>query len=301
MKPESAIWRRLQLALALTAAAAALAGCGSSAGADRPLAVEAGGGAAVAEAAAPASGQDGAGSGFETLAFPSNPPVPARTVKLPILMFHHVGEAPPGADQLRRNLTVSGADFEAQMSYLKQAGYQPVSESQLYKALFAGEALPPRPVMLTLDDGYLDNYTVAAPILKKYGFTATFYVITDFLGSGDYMSWEQVMDLERQGMDIGSHTSSHQDLTILSGADLSRELKGSAAVLASRLGHPVYWLCYPAGKYDADVVRVSREAGYLLATTTQPGETQSSDAPLTLLRYRVRSDTGLEEFKQLVE
>lgn len=237
---------------------------------------------------------------FETLSFPAVMPSPALTIKLPIVMFHHTGEPPAGADELRRNLTVSTADFEAQIGYLKQAGYQPVSEAQLFKALYNNVPLPPKAVMLTFDDGYLDNYQVAAPILEKYGFPATFFIITEKVGTPEYMDWEQVTDLDRRQMDIGSHTATHQDLTILSGADLKQELSGAAKTFESRVGHPVYWLCYPAGKYDAGVIKYSRDAGYLLATTTKPGEEQSSDAPFGLLRYRVRSDTGLEGFKELV-
>ena len=136
--------------------------------------------------------------------------------------------------------------------------------------------------MLTFDDGYVDNYEVAAPILEKYGFPATFYIITDKVGTPEYMTWDQVTDLDRQGMDIGSHTATHPDLTTLSAANLRRELSGSADTLKAQLGHPVYWLCYPAGKYDDDVLDYAREAGYLLATTTDPGEQQSSDEPFVL-------------------
>ncbi|MEK6536034.1 MAG: polysaccharide deacetylase family protein [Actinomycetota bacterium] len=292
------------LALAVSATTA-VAGCGSSA--DSSPVVITGAGSADAEGAAghtaaPADAATTADSKpvFETLGFPASLPSPARSVKLPILMFHHTGEPPAGANELRRNLTVSTADFEAQISYLKQAGYQPVSEAQLFKALYNNAPLPPRAVMLTFDDGYLDNYQVAAPILEKYGFPATFYIITEKVGTPEYMDWEQVADLDRRLMDIGSHTATHQDLTILSGADLKQELSGAAETFKSRLGHPVYWLCYPAGKYDADVIKYSRDAGYLLATTTKPGEEQSSDDPFGLLRYRVRSDTGLEGFKELV-
>ncbi len=237
---------------------------------------------------------------FETLSFPASSPSPARVVKLPILMFHHTGQPPAGADELRVGLTVSTADLEAQIGYLKQAGYQPVSETQLFHALFEGGALPSKPVMLTFDDGYIDNFEVAAPILQKYGFPATFYIITEKVGTPEYMSWDQIAELDRRGMDIGSHTASHLDLTTLSAADLRKELAGSAETLKPKLGHPVYWLCYPAGKYDADVIKYSREGGYLLATSTKPGEQQSSDEPFALLRYRVRSDTGLEGFMELV-
>ena len=238
-------------------------------------------------------------SAYERLSFPP-PPVTERVIGVPILMYHHVGETPPDADRLRRNLTVSTADFEAQISYLQQAGYSPVSGAQLFKALYYNKPLPPKPVLLTFDDGYLDNYTVAAPILHKFGFTGTFYLVTGQVGSGEYMSWEQVAGLARLGMDIGSHTVSHPDLTTLSPEDLSRELKESAAAIRSRLGHPVYWFCYPTGRYDDDVKAAAREAGYLLAVTTDWGESQSSADPLGLKRYRIRSDTGLEGFKQLL-
>jgi peptidoglycan/xylan/chitin deacetylase (PgdA/CDA1 family) len=239
-------------------------------------------------------------AGFETLRFPAVPPNPARTVKVPVLMFHHVGDIPAGADRIRRNLTVSRHSFEAQMSYLKQAGYHPISQSQLFKALFYGDALPANSLMLTFDDGYADNYFVALPILKKYGFTATFYIITGLVGSSEYMNWDQVTELESSGMDVGSHTLSHKDLTTLSVADLNHELKDSAQDLSTHLGHPIYWFCYPAGKYNDDVIKTLRESGYLLAVTAKPGEKQSSDAPFEVLRYWIRSDTGLEEFKELV-
>ena len=238
---------------------------------------------------------------FETLSFPAPLPNPPKEIRLPILMFHHIGDAPSDADEIRRNLTVSAADFEAMMAYLKQAGYTTVSEKQLFKTFFSAEALPAKPVMLTLDDGYLDNYLVAAPILEKYGLQATFYIVTELVGTPEYMSWEQVAALDSKGMDIGSHTCAHLDLTDLSGADLKHELTDSAASIQAHLDHPVYWLCYPAGKFDADVELYAREGGYLLATTTNPGEQQSSNDPYGLLRYRVRSDTGLAGFMALVE
>lgn len=237
---------------------------------------------------------------FEALGFPAQPVDPAKAVKLPVLMFHHVGDTPPGADAIREGLTVSGADFEAMMAYLKQAGYQPVRAGQLFKALFDDVPLPEKPVLLTFDDGYLDNYEVAAPVLAKYGFPATINIISGNMGAGGYMSWDQVAELDRGGIDVGSHSVSHPDLSSLPAADLKRELSDSAGAISAHLGHPVYWLCYPAGKYDDDVIRYARESGYLLAFTTEPGEQHNSGAPFEIKRYRVRNDTGLEGFKELV-
>ncbi|MHB8858464.1 MAG: polysaccharide deacetylase family protein [Thermoleophilia bacterium] len=237
---------------------------------------------------------------FEPLAYPPAAPVPAREIKVPILMYHHVGEPPAGADKIRRGLTVSAADFDAQMSYLKKAGYQPISQTDLFNALFAARPLPANPVMLTFDDGYTDNYEVGLPILQKYSFPATFYIISDRVGEAEYMTWDQVVKLDQAGMDIGSHTATHPDLTEVSSAEAQKELTGSSQILQIYLGHPVYWLCYPAGKYDDTVVSLARSTGYLLAVTTEAGEVQSSGAPLTLWRYRVRDDTGLAGFEELV-
>lgn len=277
--------------LSILPAVLTLAGCGRSAEGGQPPAT----GAVVhqeasAEQAAPVFGE---------LSFPAGNTTPVA-VKVPVLMYHHVGDPPAGADELRRGLTVGGADFAAQMDYLKQAGYQPVSMRQLFEALYYGGQLPEKPVLLTLDDGYLDNYTVAAPILGEHGFTATFYIITGMVGQPEYMNWEQVVELERRGMEIGSHTVSHPDLSSLAAANLATEVGGSAAALAGALGHPVYWFCYPAGRYDDGVIEELRQAGYLLATTTEPGETHQSDAPFMLPRYRVRPDTGVEGVAELV-
>lgn len=236
---------------------------------------------------------------FVPLAFPGAPG-PSVEVSLPVLMYHHVREADAGDTKLTRGLTVAPAAFETQMIYLQQQGYQTVSMRQLFNALYLGEPLPPKPVLLTFDDGYSDNYEVAAPILEKYGFSGTFYIITGMVGNAGYMTWDQVKGLEDMGMEIGGHTATHPDLTQMEGVDLQGQLAGSAAAAAQQLGHPVYWLCYPSGAYDGDVVGHALAAGYLLAVTTDPGETCSSSQPLMLPRWRISPGTTLEEFAYLV-
>ena len=238
---------------------------------------------------------------FVTLAWPPAPPRPARVLRVPIMMYHHVGNPPPGADRIRRGLTLSAANLDAQMTWLRQAGIHPISETQLFQALFYGTPLPAHPVLLTFDDGYTDNYTVALPILQRFGFTATFFIISGKVGKPDYMSWDQIVSLDRQGMDIGSHTVDHRDLAILSEAALQGELASSAAAIAGHLGHPVYWFCYPSGDLNPRVVEDVRAAGYLLATTEKVGDQQSSDAPLTLFRYRMSNATSLQLFKALAQ
>ncbi len=237
---------------------------------------------------------------FQPLAFPESIPSPARIVKVPILMYHHIGSLPPRADLLRRGLTVSAANFGRQMSYLKESGFHPVSQTALFEALFGNKPLPDQPVVISFDDGYLDNFTQALPILESDNFAATFNIITAKVGIKGFMSWNQILELQFTGMDIGSHTVDHQDLSILGGPGVRHELIDSEQTLASHLGHPVYWLCYPSGAYNARVIAVAREAGYLLATTTHPGAYQSSAEPFELHRLRVRNDTTLTEFEQLL-
>ncbi len=237
---------------------------------------------------------------FQAFVIPLTAPQPPRTVTVPIFMFHHVGEAPAGADAIRRDLTVSAADLDGQLNYLQSAGWHPITQTQLSDALFMGRALPGRPVLITFDDGYLDNFTQALPVLVKYDFPATFYIITGKVGQPGYLNWEQIGVMAIDGMDIGSHTVNHEDLSIVSTADLEHELVDSAGALSAHLGHPVYWFCYPSGKFNARVLQAEKADGYLLATTEKWGDRQSSSAPLELSRYRIRNSTGLEGFKDIL-
>ena len=237
---------------------------------------------------------------FIPLSFPVGPKL-AVQVNLPILMYHHVMNPSAADSELTRGLTVDPASFEAQLSYLQQQGYQSVSMRQLFGALYYGEPLPNKPVLLTFDDGYADNYFQAAPVLEKYGFTGIFYIITGLVGSEGYMSWEQVLELEQKGMEIGAHTATHPDLTMLDGEALLEEVFGAGAVLGEKLGHPVYWFCYPSGKNNQGVIENVWVAGYLLEVTTDPGRIHNSSDPFRLPRLRVGPGTTMEQFVRLVE
>ncbi len=271
----------------------AAGGCGEDTAAGYPLAVEQGSG--------PPYSLIRPGHDFEPMSMPSIRPDPVRFLDVPILMYHHVGVAPPGADSLRQGLTVSPREFSRQMDYLDQAGYNPITQAQLFQALYFGDALPPKPVLLTFDDGYMDNYQQALPVLTRHNFPATFYIITGNVGDPDYMGWQQIIDLDWLGMDIGAHTVNHRDLTLIAPAEARDEIEQSAIALYEHLGHPVYWLSYPAGKFDDNARTVAWQAGFLLATTTIRGEIQNSNAPYVLHRYRVEASTAFEEFVRLLQ
>lgn len=229
--------------------------------------------------------------------------LPARTLDVPILMYHRIGSVPPGArGPYIRGLTVAPLAFAAQMRWLVANGFHAIGERQLLSALEWGGRLPPKPVMITFDDGYRDVLYNAEPVLHRLRMPATAYIITDRVGGPDpsFLDWGNLRALERDGFTIGSHTVHHLDLTTLSPAAAWLELDRSRALLRRRLHRAVDWFAYPAGREDAQVVALARRAGYLLAVTTQPGALQSAETPLLLHRDEILGGESLSSFAALL-
>ena len=227
------------------------------------------------------------------LRMPARPP--ARQLPVPILMYHRINVVTPSTPAESRGLTVHPADFARQMGWLKRHGYSTVTQRELFDALMCGRPLPTRPIVITFDDGYRDVFFKASPVLVRHGFRATAYVVSSRISNGDasFLTWSQLRALERRGIEIGSHTVAHRDLTSLSDGRLLADLTSSRKVLERRLGHPVPWLAYPFGAYDARVERFARRAGYLLAVTTKAGARQSARHPFALRRLRILDKTGV--------
>ncbi len=221
--------------------------------------------------------------------------LPDRTLAVPILMYHRINvvtaETPPES----RGLTVHPHDFARQLGWLRDHGYTSITQRELWDALVCGGHLPRRPVLITFDDGYRDVFFRASPVLRRLGFRATAYVVSGRISAGDpsFLTWPLLRALERRGIEIGSHTVAHRDLTSLPDAALLEDLRSSRRTLERRLGHPVPWLAYPFGRNDARVRRQARRAGYLLAVTTQSGVLASAREPLALPRLRVLDTTGV--------
>jgi peptidoglycan/xylan/chitin deacetylase (PgdA/CDA1 family) len=156
------------------------------------------------------------------------------------------------------------------MDYLAGHGYHPVTMAEIYAALSGDGRLPSRPVAITFDDGGLDGYAVALPILRAHGFRATFFVITGYVGNGSCMTWDQLREMSAAGMAIESHTFAHPDLRRVDAARLANELRRSRDAIASELGVDARFLSYPNGRYDQDVQDAVASAGYLAAVTTRP-------------------------------
>jgi peptidoglycan/xylan/chitin deacetylase (PgdA/CDA1 family) len=228
----------------------------------------------------------------------------ARTARVPILMYHYISDPPPGSDQLRRSLSVTPVNLDAQMNYLRQAGYQTVTLDDLYDHLTQGKPLPGKPIILTFDDGYVDAYTFALPILQKYGFVGTFFILTgpaDRYGDGAYLNWAQISMMSEAGMDMELHSREHVDLRNRPNDFLVYQIAGGRDSLAARAGRPVHWFAYPSGLYDDAVVRVLKSAGFRGAVTTAPGRTHTASGLFDLQRVRIFGPGALQVFKQIVE
>ena len=216
---------------------------------------------------------------------------------VPILMYHVLASPPAGTPY--PELWVKPSDFAGQMNWLAGHGYHAVTLGQVFRYWRQGVALPPKPIVASFDDGYLSDYTVAMPTLRKHGWAGVLNLIVDSVKPGDIPSG-QVRALIKAGWEIDAHTIHHVDLTGVDSTQLQQEVAGSRADLRRMFGQPVDFFCYPAGRYDSTVIAAVRAAGYLGATTTNPGLATPAD-PFTLNRIRIDSTDGVTGFIQKMQ
>jgi peptidoglycan/xylan/chitin deacetylase (PgdA/CDA1 family) len=211
---------------------------------------------------------------FEARALRPPPP----SVDIPILVYHHVvPDHSPGV------LYVTPDGFEQQLKYLRDNDYQSVSFTDLADCLEYGAPLPERPVILSFDDGWENQFAHAFPLLQQYGFTATFYVVTNYLDHQNFMTVDQLRTLMAAGMTIGAHTRSHPPLaSIGSPQRLKDEIAGSKIWLEQQLGVAIDTFAYPYGSYTASVAAVVKETGYRTARTVDTGTHTAADNLETL-------------------
>ncbi len=191
----------------------------------------------------------------------------ANGTKVIVLNYHKI-------DNMNISLSVLPKDFEAQMKYLKENNFHTITPDELYSALSGSTELPENPVLITFDDGYEDNYVYAYPILQKYGFKGTIFVITSFLDKNmkNYVTWEQAEEMEASGtISIQSHTVTHSSMTELSDEQLRHELADSKQAIESHLNKPIHFIAYPTGTYNLHIAQLVKEAGYDGAFTIKYG------------------------------
>lgn len=185
------------------------------------------------------------------------------------------------------SLVVTTSDFRDDMKYLANNGYTSITMDELYNYLVHNESLPDKPVLITFDDGYTDNYTNAFPILKEYHMQATLFMIGDAIGTDRFLSAEQLKEMDANGFHIEAHTYSHKRLTNLDDMTLQADLAKSRTVLESLLQRPIRYLAYPQGFNNELVQQRTKDAGYLMAFTVAPGTVKPGDNLFALNRLSI--------------
>lgn len=214
----------------------------------------------------------------------------AANRQIPVLAYHRVGYTTD-------YLTVTPERLAADFRRLQQEGYCAISLEQFQN--FQDDRnidMPDKPLLITFDDGYLDNYENAYPILKRYGMIATFFIITDLLWTPGRLNPERVVEMAQGGMSFGSHTVTHRALGELAWDDIKTELVNSKAVLESVLGRTVNALAYPRGSYNANVIMIADNVGYKTGFTVREGICVKNSPNFELRRVPVfKYDGGISD------
>jgi len=218
-------------------------------------------------------------------------------INVPILTYHYISDNPNPSDKARNSLSVTPFQFEQEMEWLLQNGYQTVSLKDLYDNLTWAKPLPLKPIILSFDDGYVDFYYNVYPILRKYNFKAVSFIPTGLVGQPAYMNWSMIEEISKWGgVDFASHGVTHRNLTSLSDRELSDELELSKKVLELHTGRQVDFIAYPYGSFNARVIEAVKKTGYKAGASTIFGKFQNKDSLFALKRIRVPGMPSLSVF-----
>ncbi|HTR74277.1 MAG TPA: polysaccharide deacetylase family protein [Solirubrobacterales bacterium] len=206
------------------------------------------------------------------------------TGPVPILEYHVLGSPPEAAPY--PELYVGRTDFEKQMDWLEEAGYQAVTLEQVQEAWYEGATLPPKPIVISFDDGYRPQYTFALPTLREHGWAG----LLNLKAEGSELYESNVQAMIAAGWELAAHTIHHLDLTELGPEELEEEVAGSRKILQREYDVPVNNFCYPAGQFDETVVEAVEAAGFTGATTEISGFAEKSK-PFELARLEILRET----------
>lgn len=213
---------------------------------------------------------------------------------VPILLYHHVRVSDtPGRYDIAPDV------FQAQMTALKEWGYQAITISQLIDTLRYGGQLPEKSVVITFDDGTLDVYQNAFPIMKEMGFVGTFYIVANRLKSADFVHVTEIREMIGSGWEIGSHSFSHSDLTKNYGS-IDTEALHSKRVLQDAIGLPINTFAYPYGAFDAEVGRKVSSYGYNGAVGLGTSYIHSIYSVFYLSRMEVQGNYDMNKFASML-
>jgi peptidoglycan/xylan/chitin deacetylase (PgdA/CDA1 family) len=209
---------------------------------------------------------------------------------VPVLTYHHFGKDCTSPYCMPIDV------FDQQMRYLKENGYRVISLAKLLDFVQYRHTIPKKSLVIAIDDGNRSAYKIAYPMLKKYGYTATLFIYTDFVGiSKVAITWEQLREMKAAGFEIGSHTKSHSDLTKQREGEskaefmarVKSELLDSKRLLDKNLKQETIYLAFPYGRYNERVLAISEQMGYKLGFSVRRGGNPFFADPLRLKRDQI--------------
>lgn len=203
---------------------------------------------------------------------------------VPILTYHNV--SPEYLESALNN--VRPESFDRQMTFLKKYQYNVMSFDQYVQGVKAGKTFSRNSVIIHFDDGFEDNYFHAYPILKSYHFPASIFLISDSVGLDNFLKWDQIKIMEKNGIDFGAHTRRHAYLPDARVDVANDEIRGSKRIIEEKLGHAIKYLVYPSGGFNDGVKKIVMEAGYHAAATTNRGRDPLNRDLFELNRIRIK-------------
>ncbi len=214
---------------------------------------------------------------------------------VPILMYHHIQDYPYGKDLSSVSIFVSPANFEAQLNWLALNNFQTVNLSYFQNPT----RISGKPIVLTFDDGYQDAYDQVFPMLRKYGFAATFYPIVNNIDKSGFLTKKEILEMQASGMTFGSHSLSHPNLTEISESQAQQEIYASKIILQQITGKEVLDFCYPGGKLNQNAINIVANSGYRTAVTTSNKINLGKTDSFQLNRLDIQNDTRFENLPAL--
>ena len=213
-------------------------------------------------------------------------------ISIPVLNYHSVTIDPGNI------VVISPAKLEEQLTYLHDHGYTPVSLATFISLIEGNviEAAPEKPVLLTFDDGYIDNYEQAMPLLAKYAFPATLFISPGMSNQEGYLNWEQIKKLQEAGWDIQPHGMTHPHLPQLSADQQAYEILEARKQIEDKLGTKADVYCYPYGEYNKTTLKLLKDHGFRYAFTIEQGYATNQQSPYLLKRLFVNGEESLKSF-----
>ncbi|WP_315119172.1 polysaccharide deacetylase family protein [uncultured Clostridium sp.] len=208
-----------------------------------------------------------------------------------VLMYHSIGY------EKNNGLRMPEQQFREQMKYIKDNGYTTLTMDELYSFFTENKPIPKKSLVITFDDGYLDNYKYAYPILKEFDLKATIFVIASNIDKDNRsMNSQQLKELQANGIDIQSHTLNHEELNKLSYEKQLQTLKESKEIIEKALDKKVNYIAYPYGRYNEDTIRAVKDAGYTMGFATGGRVSRKNNGIYTLRRIGVVAGDEMSVF-----